>query len=167
MLQWMVCVHCCRVTGSTIFNTVTLTDRVCLNGRRTAASGLTWPSQRRGRRRAVHCALPCAPCSRVHRTFMSALGQQLGAPTSLRDFERKAQMLNYSDYDTQAQARSFCGLPLALDAVCSIVLSLLCSQFLHDPVEGGGIHRGTDGDPLSVGCHADRISLIDQRRTVQ
>lgn len=31
-------------------------------------------------------------------TFMSALAQQLGAPTSLPDFERKAQMLNYVSY---------------------------------------------------------------------
>ena len=31
-------------------------------------------------------------------TFMSALEQQLGAPTSLPDFERKAQMLNYVPY---------------------------------------------------------------------
>lgn len=31
-------------------------------------------------------------------SFMSALGQQLGAPTSLPDFERKAQMLNYVSY---------------------------------------------------------------------
>ena len=29
---------------------------------------------------------------------MSALGQQLGAPTSLPDFERKAQVLNYVSY---------------------------------------------------------------------
>jgi hypothetical protein len=31
-------------------------------------------------------------------SFMSALEQQLGAPTSLADFERKAQMLNYVAY---------------------------------------------------------------------
>jgi hypothetical protein len=29
---------------------------------------------------------------------MSALGQQLGAPTSLPDFERKTQMLNFVSY---------------------------------------------------------------------
>ncbi len=32
------------------------------------------------------------------KTFMDALDAQLGAPTSLEDFERKAQMFNYVDY---------------------------------------------------------------------
>ena len=32
------------------------------------------------------------------RSFMRVLGAQLGEPTSLEDFERKAQMLNYVDY---------------------------------------------------------------------
>jgi uncharacterized protein (DUF1778 family) len=32
------------------------------------------------------------------KTFMAALNTQFGAPTSLEDFERKAQMMNYVDY---------------------------------------------------------------------